>query len=1267
MLEQKDEWKILKAGSRSDFLRIAAITVTFILVIAFNIIFIFQMTAEQTEEIGQMQLEEIRSDLQGSIDNAERMALRLAARAEQMLAAKTSQEDIKKFFEHEQREQKLLSNGECFNVYIANKDWSAIPNFNMPADFQVTKRNWYTGAAQNAGKVFITEPYLDAAGHGLCFTVSIMLSDKNTVVALDFNFTNVQNSIKKMDTGNDRTAFIVTKEGLIIGFRDEIFVGEELSKALPEYKQILATVLNSPPHENFKIEIDDRSNTVFSSETSTGWQMILCIDDYSLYKDDYRHLMINSAVNILMIVVILFYYFKGMKNRLQAQKALQIKEEFLRGLSKELHAPLQKILKLSNVGILSGENAHAENSTQIRESALKLSDMLNNLLSFSNIVTEQEKTLEIRAEKNLQLSKVSRTARQRIIVVLTVALIFRIGISIYTNIGWGDTKMTREVEIYEHRLSNWIVEQKTILNMFASVITERPEIMNDYSAAVKFLDGIAKDYPEISACYFANPDKAQPLIMNDGWVSPDPSWRVELRPWYIETESSSESFTVSTPYIDSRTGNYCVTIAKVVYGKNGEFLGIFGIDFYLDRLIQILDASYTNESYAFLVDKQGQILNHPNINYQMTADKMTDISATEYAEVFKNDEDFLVKDFRNNYMTCVAKKNKSSGFTVVVANSWHDTYGQVILFPSVFIIIYIICVGLVVALINQLIKWQTAVQKKLKDAAKTALNAGQAKSQFLAQMSHEIRTPINAVLGFNEMILRESNDKDIHDYAENISNAGRTLLNLINSILDFSKIEDGKMEIIPVSYEVLGMIDDLVNMIYDKANKKKISLITKIDPKLPKTLLGDDMRIKQVITNLLTNAVKYTKQGTVTLTMSGEIIDENYLMLFVSVKDTGIGIRQEDIEKLFESFIRLDETKNKNIEGTGLGISIVKELLLMMNSRLEVSSVYGEGSDFSFRLPQKIIDKTPIGIYGEHHAERKVKHVETQDFIKAPGARILAVDDTSLNLKVINGLLKRNLIVPDLADSGEKCLMYAKKYFYHIIFLDHMMPEMDGVETLKRLKKMNLPAETKIVVLTANAISGAREKYLAWGFDDYLSKPIDVDALENILSKYLPPEIIRGDDEDDDESPAQIEEAELLSAPPPVDEEEETDEDSFSKKERRDFEKICPSIDLDTALSNCMDSKEFFAEMAEEFVATDKTAELEETLAAEDWKDYRIAAHALKSTSLVIGAVNLHEKAKAQEFAARDGKIDALKENHADLIETYKKVREELEEWLTKK
>ena len=487
---------------------------------------------------------------------------------------------------------------------------------------------------------------------------------------------------------------------------------------------------------------------------------------------------------------------------------------------------------------------------------------------------------------------------------------------------------------------------------------------------------------------------------------------------------------------------------------------------------------------------------------------MTDIFGTEYHKTYTSGKVDTVKDYTGNYMACLAKKNPTSKFTVIVANSWWNTYGDIVFLGAAFIILLLISILIVGALINRLLNWQDSVNSQLKAASDTALAASQSKSQFLAQMSHEIRTPINAVLGMNEMILRESKDEEILDYATNIQSAGKTLLTLINSILDFSKIEDGKMEIIPVRYETVTLIDDLENMIYEKAKKKGLAFKTEINSKLPCSLYGDDVRIKQIITNLLTNAVKYTHEGAVTLKIGGAEIDADTFEMQVEVSDTGIGIRAEDINKLFKSFIRLDEERNRNIEGTGLGIAIVQKLLAMMNSTLEVKSVYGEGSTFSFKLIQKIIDKNPIGNYDDHKNKHLEKNSENK-YLVAAAAKVLAVDDNNMNLKVIRGLLKRNGIVPELADSGAQCIELAKKNFYHIIFLDNMMPEMNGIETLKKMKQEKILSDkTSVIMLTASAIAGMREIYLREGFNDYLSKPIEVSELETMLEKHLPPEIV---------------------------------------------------------------------------------------------------------------------------------------------------------------
>ncbi|MBO4779964.1 MAG: hypothetical protein J5497_04935, partial [Selenomonadaceae bacterium] len=583
--------------------------------------------------------------------------------------------------------------------------------------------------------------------------------------------------------------------------------------------------------------------------------IILSVGNWTFYKDSYHQIFLTMAISLLMMIAIIFFYMNAMRNRLQAENALRVKEEFLSRLSNELRDPLKNILKLSSAEVVNSDANPAENAAKVRESALKLSDMLENLFSFSTIVSNTKKKLSVgKLFQDKDFLVVSQRARIRIITVLIVAMTVAFGICLTTTISWGNTKMNREVDTYEHQLSNWIENQRSILLMFVNILREHPELVDDYPTAVKFLDDIAKHYPEISVCYLANPYKEHQIIMNNGWEPKDPNWKVNKRPWYIETESSMSGFSISSPYLDDQTGFYCVTMSKIVFGKKGEFVGIFAIDFYIDSLTQVLGASYSKNNYAFLVDRNGVILNHPNDSYQMATDRMTNIADTEYAAVDQNFSVNALMDYNGNYVACLAKQNPISQFKVIVANSWWNIYGNVVILAVFFIFLLCICIYVVNVLINRQLHWQASVNQQLKNASDTALAASQAKSQFLAQMSHEIRTPINAVLGMNEMILRESHDTEILDYAANIQSAGRTLLTLINSILDFSKIEDGKMEIIPVRYDTLTLIDDLVNMISDKVKKKSLEFKTEIDPTLPKSLYGDDVRIRQIITNILSNA-----------------------------------------------------------------------------------------------------------------------------------------------------------------------------------------------------------------------------------------------------------------------------------------------------------------------------------------------------------------------------------------------------------------------------
>lgn len=397
---------------------------------------------------------------------------------------------------------------------------------------------------------------------------------------------------------------------------------------------------------------------------------------------------------------------------------------------------------------------------------------------------------------------------------------------------------------------------------------------------------------------------------------------------------------------------------------------------------------------------------------------------------------------------------------------------------------------------------------ELERQTEIARKANRAKSDFLAKMSHEIRTPINAVLGMNEMILRESREEDIRHYAVDVQNSANALLGIINDILDTSKIESGKMEIIPVQYELDSLLNDVISMVYVKAQEKKLELEVIVDEKLPNGLVGDDVRIRQILLNLLNNSVKYTKEGKVTIDVQGHK-DGDAMLMHYEIRDTGIGMKEEDLPKLFAAFERIEESRNRGIEGTGLGMNIVFELLKLMGTELKVASTYGKGSSFSFELRQEVYREEPIGNFAKRSKKLHQVHVYTTSFI-APQAKILLVDDNDVNRKVFCNLLKETGVQIDDVNSGFACLDKIRQQSYDIIFMDHMMPEMDGIETLQRMRESEHKCkDTPVIILTANAVAGAREHYLKKGFADYLSKPVNAQKLESMIQKYLPRELVQ--------------------------------------------------------------------------------------------------------------------------------------------------------------
>ncbi|MCR5591318.1 MAG: response regulator [Lachnospiraceae bacterium] len=596
------------------------------------------------------------------------------------------------------------------------------------------------------------------------------------------------------------------------------------------------------------------------------------------------------------------------------------------------------------------------------------------------------------------------------------------------------------------------------------------------------------------------------------WEPPE-DYDPKTRDWYIIAEQSDGEVALVPPYVDAQTGNMIISVCRMLPDRQN----IISLDVQLNRLQEMMnELTLKDRGYGFLIDDSGLFIAHKDAGM-----KGMNLCDSE------GGKDFLkaIKEADSGSFSYTYGGEKNTVFVNRVVDSWYlvMVISNRELFSEVWsqLIVNVLICTLVFAMIalfyyagynNEKNYTKRMEEMKMEEQRKefetkalmlekeAADQANRAKSNFLANMSHEIRTPMNAIIGMDEMILRESKDNRISKYATDIQSAGRTLLSIINDILDLSKIESGKMELIEVDYEFASVLNDIVNMTMNKAKEKGLSYDLAVDPDIPSTLRGDEIRIRQVILNITNNAIKYTESGGVKIGIS---YDRSQSMLSVRVEDTGIGIREEDLGKLFSSFQRLDETKNRNIEGTGLGLNITKQLAEMMGGTIQVKSEYGKGSVFEATMVQETVDDTPIGDYTKRLEESRRSTAKFSSTLIAPDAKVLIVDDNEMNLEVISSLMGETRIKITTALSGRECLEILKERSFDVILLDQMMPGMSGTQTLENIKKEHLAKGTPVVALTADAIIGARDSYIKEGFDDYLSKPVMYSELEAVLLKYI--------------------------------------------------------------------------------------------------------------------------------------------------------------------
>ncbi len=1125
-------------------------------------------------------------------------------------------------------------------------------------DFVPTERPWYIKAMENKGEIAMVEPYLDAQTGEVLMAISKMLSDGKSVVSMDITLDIIQQITEgAVESDGSDFEFIMDNRGMVIAHSDATEIGKNYNDETGTIGAAVTELINDSDDEYYEFYHLGSHYIAYSARIQNDWHCVFVKNATSVFSP-LRIILVVAIVAMLAIIITVSVIMTRSGRR----------QMITERLSKQLTATADIYISMHEINFVTDtftevRNNSSDASNMIGEVRNNCQQMIRMIMTNFTDETTRESALDFvdfskmnerlknRNTMTCEWLNPQKKWRRSRYIVSERAPDGQIAKAMYLIEDIDAEKRERDMFLETLRTMN--EQMSSVANIYLS--------MHDINLPEDTFSEIRTNAPRIEELNSANQGHAQKAIYYTMEQMSDKSSRDsihEFADFSTLNERLKDTNTITEEFLSYRDlwcrARFLVSkrnddgtidhvlwlienidtekrrrdkLAEDAMTQSYRISSISNIYMTVHEVDLVKDTFTEIKSQVDVVnDMVGQIRDHAQ---DMLSKVMTSMTAPEY-----------VKDMMKfiDLSTLVSRMRRTDTITIEYLNSdrlWRRGRFLASRRDEQHRLTHVMW------LIED-IDDEKKERDKLIDQSERALAASEAKSSFLSNMSHEIRTPINAVLGMNEMILRECDDNNILAYSESIRTAGNTLLGIINDILDFSKIEAGKMEIIPVDYDISSVINDLVNMIQTRADDKALVLVLDFNKDMPKLLHGDEVRIKQVVTNILTNAVKYTEKGSVTFGITYERIEDepDSVLLKFSVKDTGIGIKEEDMKKLFSEFERIEEERNRNVEGTGLGMNITQRLLEMMGSSLNVESIYGLGSKFSFTLKQTVVKWEPLGDYEAAYKASLREHKKYREKFTAPDAQVLVVDDTPMNLMVFKSLLKQTAVKIDTAASGDEGLEMCAGKKYDIIFLDHMMPEKDGIETLHELRaRENDPnRDTPAVCLTANATSGAREQYLAEGFNDYLTKPIDSAKLEEMLIEYLPDNKILG--------PGAVQ-------PEP----DAAGKDDIIPQFVRDI----PEIDIEAGVCNNGDEEAYietlktYAEMVGGHID-----DIERFMAADDIANATIKIHALKSTSRIIGAADIGELAQRLETAGKAGDTETLNNELGGLLERCRKLGEQL-------